>query len=128
MSDDIAEALRRRPEPRNPDIHVVSGSGARRARQTSGPERALPGRPYFVPRPAVISVSGGRTSACMLRHILDAHGGRLPDDIAVVFANTGMERPETLDFRHHLAIIERRRKVKELTIRKRRLAHRQQAA
>ena len=34
----------------------------------------------------------------MLKHIVDAHGGRLPDDIAVVFANTGMERPETLDF------------------------------
>ena len=34
----------------------------------------------------------------MLKHILDAHGGRLPHDIAVVFANTGMERPETLDF------------------------------
>ena len=98
MSDDIAEALHRRPEPRNPDTHFVSGSGVRRARQTSGPERALPGRPYFVPRPAVISFSGGRTSAYMLRHILDAHGGRLPDDIAVVFANTGMERPETLDF------------------------------
>ena len=27
-----------------------------------------------------------------------SNGGRLPDQIAVVFANTGMERPETLDF------------------------------
>ena len=34
----------------------------------------------------------------MLKHIVDAHGGELPDDVAVVFANTGMERPETLDF------------------------------
>ena len=54
--------------------------------------------PYRVPRPAVISFSGGRTSAYMLRNIVDACGGRLPDQIAVVFANTGMERPETLDF------------------------------
>ena len=61
---------------------------------------ASPGHrnPYLVPRPAVVSFSGGRTSGYMLKHIVDAHGGRLPDDIAVVFANTGMERPETLDF------------------------------
>ena len=54
--------------------------------------------PYRVPRPAVISFSGGRTSAFMLRHIVDAYGGRLPRGIHVVFANTGMERPETLEF------------------------------
>ena len=54
--------------------------------------------PYRVPRPAVISFSGGRTSGYMLRHIVNAFGGRLPDDIAVVFANTGMERVETLEF------------------------------
>jgi 3'-phosphoadenosine 5'-phosphosulfate sulfotransferase (PAPS reductase)/FAD synthetase len=34
----------------------------------------------------------------MLWHILDAHGGRLPNDVHVTFANTGKERPETLDF------------------------------
>ena len=51
-----------------------------------------------MPRPAVISFSGGRTSGFMLRKILDAYDGRLPSDIAVVYANTGMERPETLDF------------------------------
>ena len=54
--------------------------------------------PYRVPRPAVISFSGGRTSAYMLRHIVDAYGGRLPDSVAVIFANTGLERPETLEF------------------------------
>ncbi len=54
--------------------------------------------PYRVPRPAVISFSGGRTSAYMLKHIVDAYGGHLPDGIWVAFANTGMERPETLDF------------------------------
>ena len=54
--------------------------------------------PYRVPRPAVVSFSGGRTSGYMLKHVVDAYGGRLPDDIAVVFANTGMEHPATLDF------------------------------
>ena len=54
--------------------------------------------PYRVPRPAVISFSGGRTSSYMLKKIVDAYGGSLPDGIHVVFANTGMERPETLEF------------------------------
>ena len=34
----------------------------------------------------------------MLRLILDAHGGTLPDNVKVIFNNTGKERPETLDF------------------------------
>ena len=54
--------------------------------------------PYRVPRPAVINFSGGRTSAYMLRSIVDAYGGSLPPGIAVIFANTGLERPETLEF------------------------------
>lgn len=54
--------------------------------------------PFKIEGPAIINVSGGRTSALMLRRILDAHGGRLPDDVHAVFANTGKERPETLDF------------------------------
>ena len=54
--------------------------------------------PYRIPRPAVISFSGGRTSGYMLEHIVTAYGGTLPDDIAVVFANTGLEHPATLDF------------------------------
>lgn len=54
--------------------------------------------PFLIEGPAVVSFSGGRTSAYMLRRILDAHGGRLPDDVHVLFANTGKERPETLDF------------------------------
>ena len=76
-------------------------------RHTPAPARAshAPARlprplrnPYRVPTPAVVSFSGGRTSAFMLRHILDAYHGRLPADVAIVFANTGMERRETLDF------------------------------
>ena len=34
----------------------------------------------------------------MLRRVLDAHGGRLPARVEAVFANTGKERAETLDF------------------------------
>lgn len=45
--------------------------------------------------PIIVSFSGGRTSAYMLRLLLDTY----PDaDLRVVFANTGKERPETLDF------------------------------
>lgn len=59
--------------------------------------------PYFITGPALISFSGGRTSAYMLRHILDAHDGKLPDDVVVTFANTGKEREETLRFVHDCA-------------------------
>lgn len=45
-----------------------------------------------------ICFSGGRTSAFMLRKLLDAHGGALPDNWRVCFANTGKEFPQTLDF------------------------------
>lgn len=54
--------------------------------------------PYLIQGPALISFSGGRTSGFMLKHILDAHGGTLPADVHVAFANTGREMPETLDF------------------------------
>ena len=54
--------------------------------------------PYILPPGNVhIQLSGGRTSAYMLRHILDANDG-LPDRAEVVFQNTGREMPETLDF------------------------------
>ena len=54
--------------------------------------------PYFIDEPAVISFSGGRSSAYMLYEILKAHGFVLPDYIKVIFANTGKEMPQTLDF------------------------------
>lgn len=54
--------------------------------------------PFKIEGPAVISFSGGRTSGYMLWRILQAHGGTLPDDVRVLFANTGKEMPETLDF------------------------------
>ena len=59
--------------------------------------------PFFIQGPALISFSGGRTSAYMLWRILQAHGGSLPDDVHVAFANTGKEREETLRFVHECA-------------------------
>lgn len=58
------------------------------------------GNPYLITGPALISFSGGRTSGYMLKHIVDAHGGILPADVHVAFANTGKEREETLRFVH----------------------------
>ena len=59
--------------------------------------------PFHITGPAVISFSGGRTSAYMLWRILQSHGGTLPDDVVVCFANTGREMPATLDFVHECA-------------------------
>ena len=56
----------------------------------------------FLPKkfdcPTLISFSGGRTSGYMLYKILESYGGKLPEDVHVVFANTGKEIPQTLDF------------------------------
>lgn len=60
--------------------------------------------PFRLEGPAVINLSGGRTSALMLRRYLDAHGGELPHDVHVVFANTGKEREETLGFVQEIAL------------------------
>jgi 3'-phosphoadenosine 5'-phosphosulfate sulfotransferase (PAPS reductase)/FAD synthetase len=54
--------------------------------------------PFLIAGPAIVSFSGGRTSAYMLRRILDAHGGTLLGGVHAVFANTGREMPATLDF------------------------------
>lgn len=54
--------------------------------------------PYKIDGPALVSFSGGRSSGYMLHEIIAAHGGTLPDNVVVTFANTGRERSETLDF------------------------------
>lgn len=59
--------------------------------------------PYLTDGPTLISFSGGRTSAFMLHQILQAHGGELPSETIVAFANTGKEREETLRFVHDCA-------------------------
>lgn len=53
---------------------------------------------YRIDQPALISVSGGRTSGFMLRKIIDAFGGTLPPDVIPVFCNTGREHEATLQF------------------------------
>jgi len=53
---------------------------------------------YKVSGPTIITFSGGRTSGFLLYKILEHHEGKLPDDVYVVFDNTGKEMPETLDF------------------------------
>lgn len=60
--------------------------------------------PFLLPRPGVISFSGGRTSGLMLRKVIDAYGGTLPHDVRAIFANTGKERLETLDFVERVSI------------------------
>jgi hypothetical protein len=59
--------------------------------------------PYLIDAPWVISFSGGRTSAFMLRQVLDASNG-IPTGCHVVFANTGKEHPATLDFVNECSI------------------------
>lgn len=54
--------------------------------------------PYRLELPAVVAFSGGRTSGYMLRHILDAFGGKQPDDLQVCFQNTGLEHEATYKF------------------------------
>lgn len=55
--------------------------------------------PYLLPEGNVqIAFSGGRTSAYMLHHIAEANGGLPEGRVQAVFANTGREMPETLDF------------------------------
>lgn len=56
--------------------------------------------PYLIPQPALIAFSGGRTSAYLLKQVLDAYGGRLPAAIVVAFCNTGKEHEATLRFVH----------------------------
>ena len=71
---------------RNPGAPADEGKGGRR------PDLRL-----------AVSLSGGRSSAYMLRLILDGrHGTDLRERGAVVFANTGKEREETLRFVHEI--------------------------
>jgi 3'-phosphoadenosine 5'-phosphosulfate sulfotransferase (PAPS reductase)/FAD synthetase len=59
--------------------------------------------PYLITEPTCISFSGGRTSAYMLYKVLEAHGGQLPKDAFVCFANTGKEDEATIQFVHDCA-------------------------
>lgn len=52
--------------------------------------------PYKLAGTTVVSFSGGRTSAYMLRQVLDSNTDL--DDLIITFANTGKEHPATLEF------------------------------
>jgi len=54
--------------------------------------------PFKINGPTCISFSGGRSSAYMLWRVLQSHGGKLPADAVVCFANTGKEDEATLRF------------------------------
>lgn len=54
--------------------------------------------PFRIEGPAVISVSGGRTSGLMLYKILEAYDFKLPADVVPIYANTGKEEEATLVF------------------------------
>ena len=49
-------------------------------------------------RGRIIHFSGGRTSAYLLAHTIEAYGGSLPQHVRVAYCNTGKEREETLTF------------------------------
>ena len=70
------------------------GANAGVAYPRAHPYRIDPGSPWY----NVLNVSGGRSSAYMLGQVLMEHGGELPDWCEAIFANTGRERAETLDF------------------------------
>jgi 3'-phosphoadenosine 5'-phosphosulfate sulfotransferase (PAPS reductase)/FAD synthetase len=58
--------------------------------------------PYRLDPPFYVSFSGGRTSGYLLRHVLDAFDGTLPNGCHVLFANTGKEHESTLEFVHEI--------------------------
>ena len=60
--------------------------------------------PFVTDENVLISFSGGRTSGLMLKMFIDANGGMLPGNYKVVFANTGKESPQTLDFVRDCAV------------------------
>lgn len=67
---------------------------------------------YPIEDPALISFSGGRTSAYLLKHVLDAYGGTLPANVITCFANTGKEMPQKLVWLEYDPTGESRRKLR----------------
>lgn len=58
--------------------------------------------PFLFDGPGLIQFSAGLTSAMMLHMALEAHGGKLPDNVRVCFENTGKEHERSLDFVHEV--------------------------
>jgi len=83
-----------------PTRHPLASGGAALRRAPCGGgafPRSRRINPFTLPEGHVsVAFSGGRTSAMMLHHILDANGGL--NGARVLFQNTGREMPATLDF------------------------------
>lgn len=60
--------------------------------------------PFVTTGRTALSVSGGKTSGYMLWRVLQANGGRLPDNCVALFANTGREDEATLRFVRDMAL------------------------
>ena len=89
-----SEPLPKRRNRADSCLETANGEIPPRPRSAANPYRIPDRSPWF----HVVNVSGGRSSAYMLKQVLDAHDGVLPPRCEAVFANTGRERPETLDF------------------------------
>jgi 3'-phosphoadenosine 5'-phosphosulfate sulfotransferase (PAPS reductase)/FAD synthetase len=59
--------------------------------------------PFYIDGKTAISVSGGRTSGYMLWRVLQSNGGVIPEGVEVIFANTGKEAEQTLEFVRDMA-------------------------
>jgi 3'-phosphoadenosine 5'-phosphosulfate sulfotransferase (PAPS reductase)/FAD synthetase len=83
-------------------LKLMRGQPAKRNKAANAVTAAPPSTgtrdPFKIRDRTAISFSGGRTSAYMLWRVLQAHGGQMPPDVVVCFANTGKEREETLEF------------------------------
>lgn len=59
--------------------------------------------PFRIDGPTVIPTSGGRSSAYLLRRVLQSNGG-LPAGAVALFCNTGKEEEATLEFVRDMAV------------------------
>jgi 3'-phosphoadenosine 5'-phosphosulfate sulfotransferase (PAPS reductase)/FAD synthetase len=59
--------------------------------------------PFKIASPACVNVSGGRTSAYLLKRVIESNGG-VPDDTFLIFCNTGKEDEATLRFIRDIAL------------------------
>jgi len=71
-----------------------------KGRSMTQPDSGAPD-PFLITGPAILSFSGGETSALMTAMVIKAHGGKLPDDVLICFSNTGKEDARTLQFVHN---------------------------
>lgn len=59
--------------------------------------------PFKIVGPTCVNVSGGRTSAYLLKRVIESNGG-IPDDTHLIFCNTGKEDEATLKFVNDISL------------------------